>query len=70
MLLADVSMYDKAEEYMKKAIDIEPYNIVHYENLALIYYKKGDIDKANELTEFAEKLKVAFAELEGNLISD
>ncbi len=69
MLLADICMYDKAEQHMLKAINLEPYNIYHYSNLALIYYKKGDVSRAKELAEFADRLKITFDKIEVRIIS-
>ena len=57
MLLAEVGMYEQAEEKLQKAISLEPYNYVHYENLALIYYRAGDVEKAKYFADYAQKLK-------------
>ncbi len=59
MLLADVGMYEQAEERLNTAISLEPYNYMHYENLALVYYRAGDIDKAKSLVDYAQELKAS-----------
>lgn len=44
----DLGDYDKAIDYLKEAIELNPRNDIAWNNLGFSYYRKGDHDKALE----------------------
>jgi tetratricopeptide (TPR) repeat protein len=52
----NLKMYDKASEYLNRAIEINPSNITLQYNLGLIYLNSGQNEKAKEM--FSNILKL------------
>ena len=49
----DTGKFDEAIEFHKKALEISPGEVTPNYSLSMIYYKKGDIDKAKSILEKA-----------------